>query len=134
MIDTDATLAADDSGDGAIADVIVFFALITVLFAALQVVLVYLASATAGHTAGVAASAEAAYGAADGAGEAAAGSFLDQAGQFLVGAQVSLSEDGDQVTATVTGEAVSIFDFPITWSISRDATGQIEQWVPYEGA
>lgn len=79
------------------------------------------------YAAAAAADAERSWAAEPGAGEAAAEHYLDQFGGFFDNYTISVTSDGDTVTATVTGEAIDLL--PIhSWMVSRAATGQVEQF------
>lgn len=117
-----------DRGGGPIEMAIMLPLLLLSVFLTAHLCVVYLANQAAQSAAQLAVAGERAWGAEPGAGEDRADNFLAQLGGFLDNPQVTVavSDDGEQVTATVTGNATAI----VPWyaqSVSRTATGPVER-------
>lgn len=88
--------------------------------------LLYLANQAALSTAQIAVEGERGWGADPGAGEIRAQNFLDQVTAVLSGATVEVTNDGEHVTATVTGDATSLVPW-FTHTVTRSASGPVER-------
>lgn len=111
---------------------IVFPAILILTFASIQVGAWFLARAVALNAAQVAVSSTRTLdGVSDAAGEAQASTFIAGTGGWLVGWDVQVNRDAEQVTATVTGDVVSVIP-GVDWSVSQTAHGPIERFTPEE--
>lgn len=119
---------ASEAGSVSLEYVIIFPAVLLLLFGIVQGAFFYYAKDVARHAAEAAAAAAAGYEANPAAGVAAANAFLAQTGGSLQGHDVSVTSDGTFVTATVSGSAPSIMDF-IDLNVTQVARVPIEQWV-----
>ena len=96
------------------------------VFLTAHLCLVYLARQAALSVAQVAVAGERAWGAPEGAGEARAERFLDRLPGVLDDVTIEVTNDGEQVTATVTGNATSIVPW-ITHTVTQTASGPVER-------
>ncbi|MDO5494312.1 MAG: TadE/TadG family type IV pilus assembly protein [bacterium] len=113
--------------------VVVFPAVILLIFGLIQGAFYLHASNVARSAASAAVRAASAQSATEADGHSAAQRFLEQTGgnSTLVGAAVSVARGGETVTATVTGHSPSLvpgIDFGL---ISRSATAPVERWVEW---
>ncbi len=116
---------ADDRGSSALELAILFPAILLLTFASIQVAAWFLARDVALNAAQEAVTAQRGYNAADGAGAARANNFLAQAGDWLVNPQVSVTRNGDDVQATVTGTSLP---FVFAFTVSQTAHGRVERF------
>lgn len=116
----------DDRGGGPVEMAIVFPLLLVLVFLTAHLGLVYLARQAALSTAQIAVEGERGFGAEPGAGEQRAQRFLDQVPGVLDDPQVEVVNDGEQVTATVTGTATSIVPW-FTHTVTQSASGPVER-------
>jgi TadE-like protein len=107
-------------------------AVLLALFASIQVAAVFMARSVALSAAQEASTAERAFGAPPGAGEDRGQSFLGRAGDWLSGGQVTVERDGEQVTTTVTGQAISLVP-GFTFTVSQTARGEVERFTTDDG-
>ncbi|MFC0526189.1 TadE/TadG family type IV pilus assembly protein [Phytohabitans kaempferiae] len=108
---------------------IAFPAILILTFASIQVGAWFLARAVALNAAQVAVSSTRTLnGVSPEAGEGQAGEFIAGTGGWLVGWDVEVSRDDEQVTATVTGNVVSVIP-GIGWTVSQTARGPVERFV-----
>ncbi|GAA4714523.1 TadE/TadG family type IV pilus assembly protein [Phytohabitans rumicis] len=111
---------------------VAFPAILILTFASIQVGAWFLARAVALNAAQVAVSSTRTLnGASTGAGEEQASSFIADTGGWLVGWDVQVTRDDEQVSATVTGNVVSVIP-GVSWSVSQTAQGPVERFVPEE--
>ncbi|MFI5953352.1 TadE/TadG family type IV pilus assembly protein [Cryptosporangium sp. NPDC051539] len=102
-------------------------AVLLALFASIQVAAVFMARSTALSAAQEATTAERAFDAPAGAGEDRGRAFLARAGDWLSGGRVTVVRNGDQVTTTVTGSAISLIP-GFTFTVSETAHGEVERF------
>jgi hypothetical protein len=105
-------------------------AILILLFVSLQTAAWFLARTTALNAAQEAVNAQRAYQAGEGVGEQRAEEFLDQAGEWLVDAQVEVSAVGPadtEVSATVAGQAIRVVPLVPLPAISETAHGTVER-------
>ncbi|MEJ3742994.1 TadE/TadG family type IV pilus assembly protein [Actinomycetes bacterium KLBMP 9797] len=118
----------DDRGATPVELAIVFPAILFLTFASVQVGAWFLARAVALNGAQVAVSStRTLHGVSPGAGESQANSFIADTGGWLVGWNVQVAQTDEQVTATVTGEVVSVIP-GVNWSVSQTARGPVERF------
>jgi len=116
-----------DRGSSPVELAILAPAVLLALFASIQVAAVFMARSVALSAAQEASTAERAFGAPAGAGEDRGRSFLGRAGDWLSGGQVIVERDGEQVTTTVTGQAISLIP-GFTFTVSQTARGEVERF------
>lgn len=122
--------AGRDRGANPVELAVVMPAILVLLFASIQTAAWFLARSVAMHAAQEAVSAQRTYQAAAGAGAERAEAFLGQAGDWLVGWQVTVTPvgpDAEQVSATVQGEALRIVPFVPLPPVSQNASGTVER-------
>ncbi|GAA4463740.1 TadE family protein [Phytohabitans houttuyneae] len=121
--------ARRDRGATPVELAIAFPAILILTFASIQVGAWFLARAVALNAAQVAVSSTRTLnGASPEAGEEQAGDFIADTGGWLVGWDVAVTRDDQQVTATVTGTVVSVIP-GIDWTVSQTARGPVERFV-----
>lgn len=106
-------------------------AILLLLLASIQAAAWFIARATALNAAQSAVSAQRAYQAEPGVGEQRAEDFLDRAGDWLVGWEVTVTvpePDDTQVSATVTGQPLRIMPLISLPGISETAFGTVERF------
>lgn len=108
-----------DRGSASIEFAITAVAVMAIIFAAIQAACWYWAKSIALAAAEEGADAQRAYNAAPGAGQTRADAFILSAGDSLSATTVTVTSDGRQVQATVTGRCLSIIPgfcdaFPVT--------------------
>jgi Flp pilus assembly protein TadG len=119
-----------DRGGAAVELAIIWPALLVLIFGAVQAATYFTARTVALTAAQTAVTVERAYDAETGDGRAAAEVFLDGAGDWLSGVQVSEPRyTADGVSYTVTGNALSLVP-GTSWRISQTAHGTLERFVP----
>ncbi|BCJ59202.1 TadE family protein [Micromonospora endophytica] len=105
-------------------------AILVMLFASIQVAVVFVARATALNAAQSGVNAQRLYEAPAGAGEARATKFLNQAGDWLIDwddpGPSCVTTDTD-VTCTVTGKSLSVVP-GVDFTIEQSAHGTVERW------
>ena len=106
-------------------------AVLLALFASIQVAAVFMARSVALSAAQEASTAERAFGAPAGAGTDRGRSFLGRAGDWLSGGQVRVERNGEQVTTTVTGRAISLVP-GFTFTVSQSSRGEVERFTTDE--
>jgi Flp pilus assembly protein TadG len=120
---------ACDRGATPVELAIAFPAILILTFASIQVGAWFLARAVALNAAQVAVSSTRTLGGVSpAAGEDQAGDFIAGTGGWLVSWDVEVSQDAEQVNATVTGQVVSVIPW-IDWSVSQTAHGPVERFV-----
>lgn len=126
---TVARLGGRDRGGGGIEMAIIMPLLLFCVFGVAHLGMYYLANQAALSVAQVAVEGERGYFAEPGAGYERAASFQEQLPDVLVDSEVAIdvSADGDHVTATVTGSAVSVIPW-LEHTVSRRASAPVEQW------
>ncbi|MGC5031475.1 TadE family protein [Micromonospora sp. DT229] len=105
-------------------------AILLMLFAAIQVAAVFVARSTALNAAQSGVNAQRLHDAAPDAGAQRATTFLNQAGDWLVGWKEpgpSCVTTATEVTCTVTGRALSVVP-GVTFSVRQSAHGTVERW------
>ncbi|SHN42707.1 TadE family protein [Cryptosporangium aurantiacum] len=107
-------------------------AVLLALFASIQVAAVFMARSVALSAAQEASTAERAFTAPPGAGEDRGRSFLARAGDWLTDGQVTVERDGQQVTTTVTGQAISLIP-GFTFTVSQSSRGEVERFTTDDG-
>ncbi|EXG80723.1 TadE-like protein [Cryptosporangium arvum DSM 44712] len=107
-------------------------AVLLALFASIQVAAVFMARSVALSAAQEAATAERVAGAPAGAGEDRGQRFLSRAGDWLDAGQVDVRRDGEQVTTTVTGEAISLIP-GFSFTVTETARGEVERFTTDDG-
>nr|MDT0661194.1 pilus assembly protein [Micromonospora sp. DSM 115978] len=119
-----------DRGANPVELAILMPAILVLLFGSVQTAAWFLARTTAMHAAQQAVNAQRAYQAPAGVGEQQAEYFLDQAGDWLVGwdVTVTVSPDTAEVTATVDGEALTVIPLLPLPAISQTAHGTTERF------
>jgi Flp pilus assembly protein TadG len=117
---------ARDRGGGGIEMAIILPLLLFCVFGIAHLGMYYLARQAALSVAQVAVEGERAWLAEPGAGERRAQRFLDQLPAVLTDPQIQLTNDGEQVTATVTGNTVSIIPW-LRHSVEQTAAGPVER-------
>jgi Flp pilus assembly protein TadG len=115
----------DDRGSSALELAILFPAILVLLFSSIQVAMWFLARDIALNAAQEAVTAQRGYDAPDGAGTARANSFLARTSGWLVNPQITVTRDGDDVRATVTGTSLP---FLMTLTVSQTAHGRVERF------
>lgn len=105
--------------------------ILVLLFASIQVAAVFLARAVALNAAQVATSAERAYRAPTGVGTSRAQDFLARSGDWLTGSRVTVVRDGNQVTTTVEGQALSLLP-GMSFDVRQQAHGTVERFTTEE--
>ena len=115
-----------DRGGGAIEMAIMLPLVLVCVFLTAHLGLLYLARQAALSTAQIAVEGERGWGAEPGAGERRAQRFLEQVPAVLNDPQVQVTNDGEQVTATVSGTATSIVPW-FTHTVTQSASGPVEQ-------
>jgi Flp pilus assembly protein TadG len=124
-----AAASGRDRGATPVELAIAFPAILILTFASIQVGAWFLARAVALNAAQVAVSSTRTLnGASPEAGEGQASDFIADTGGWLVGWDVQVSRDDEQVTATVTGNVVSVIP-GIDWAVSQTARGPVERFV-----
>lgn len=86
----------------------------------------YLARQAALSTAQIAVEGERGYGAEPGAGRQRAQNFLERAPNVLVSPEFDIVDDGEHVTVTVTGQALSIVPW-FSHTVTQTASGPVER-------
>ena len=125
---TTGRLRTDQRGDLTLELSVIFPALVLFIFLSVQVGLWWHGRQVAEAAAQEAVEAAQVEGATDQDGADAAVWFLTQAG-FMTGITIEVTRDGDNVTATVSGDAFDIIPLG-SWPITATATGPIEQTIP----
>jgi len=115
-----------DRGGGGIEMAIILPLLLLCVFGIAHLGMYYLARQAALSVAQVAVEGERAWLAEPGAGERRAQRFLDQLPAVLTDPQIQLTNDGEQVTATVTGNTVSIIPW-LRHGVEQTAAGPVER-------
>lgn len=105
--------------------------ILVLLFASIQVAVIFVARAVALNAAQLATSAERAYDAPNGVGAARAQGFLSRSGDWLTAGQVSVERDGSTVTTTVSGRALSVLP-GVTFTVEQRAHGTVERFTTGE--
>ncbi|MBE1485833.1 TadE/TadG family type IV pilus assembly protein [Plantactinospora soyae] len=126
------TGARRDRGANPVELAVLMPAILLLLLASIQAAAWFIARSTALNAAQSAVSAQRAYQAEPGVGEDRAEDFLDRAGDWLVGWEVTVTApepDDTQVSATVTGEPLRIMPFISLPGISETAFGTVERFV-----
>ncbi|MGI5211382.1 TadE/TadG family type IV pilus assembly protein [Plantactinospora sp. CA-290183] len=106
-------------------------AILLLLLASIQAAAWFIARATALNAAQSAVAAQRAYQAEPGVGADRAEEFLDRAGDWLVGWEVTVTvpePDDEQVSATVTGEPLRVMPFVSLPGITETAFGTVERF------
>lgn len=127
-----ARLGGRDRGASPVELAILLPAILLLLFASIQVAAVFLARAVALNAAQSATNAERSYNAAPGVGRARAYDFLSRSGDWLGGAEVSVTRDGTEVTTVVRGRALSLVP-GMTFAVDQRAHGTVERFTTEEG-
>jgi hypothetical protein len=120
-----------DRGANPVELAILMPAILILLLASIQAAAWFIARATALNAAQSAVGAQRVYQAEPGIGEQRAEDFLDRAGDWLVGWEVTVTvpePDDTQVSATVTGEPLRIMPFITLPAISETAFGTVERF------
>ena len=120
-----------DRGSSPVELAILMPAILLLLFASIQVGVIFVARSVALNAAQLSTSAERAYDAPQGAGGAQARDFLARAGDWLTDPQVTVTRDGTQVTTTVEGRALSLVP-GMTFTVSQRAHGTVERFTTEE--
>ena len=115
-----------DRGGGPVEMAIVLPLVLVCVFLTAHLCLVYLARQAALSVAQVAVAGERAWGASEGAGAERAQRFLDRLPGVLDNVEIEVTNDGEQVTATVTGTATSIVPW-FTHTVTQTASGPVER-------
>lgn len=118
-----------ERGSSTLEAVIIYPAILLLLFTLVQAGLWYHSRSVALHSANAATSAASAEGAGNEAGYSAAAAFVDQT-DALRDLNIVVSRNGETVTATVSGRAPSLvpgFTLPL---ITQSSTAAIERYVP----
>lgn len=115
-----------DRGGGPIEMAIVLPLLLTLVFMVAHLGLFFLGRQAALSTAQVAVDGERAWGAEPGAGLRRANGFLDRAPDWLDDPLVTVANDGQKVTATVTGTTPTIIP-GLSLTVSQTAVGPVER-------
>ncbi|MEV0650110.1 TadE family protein [Phytomonospora sp. NPDC050363] len=113
-------LGDGEAGGASLELAIVAPALLLLVFGALQTVAVIMAKTAATQAAAEGSNGARAYQAELADGYNQADQFLARAGDWLTGPTVDISNNGTEVTATVTGDALSLvpgFDFSVTSTV-----------------
>ena len=118
--------ARGDRGSSPVEFAIVATAMILLIFAVVQVGLVYHARSLALAAATQAANAGRGYQAPTGSASDVAAGFLADAGDGLTETSVTTVQTGTDVSVTVTGTAISVLP-GITFTVSQTAHGSVEQ-------
>lgn len=116
-----------DRGSAPVELAILAPAILLALFASIQVAAVFMARSVALSAAQEATTAERVYDAPAGAGQDRGASFLARAGDWLGAGRVTVERNGDQVTSTVTGQAISLIP-GFTFTVSQTARGEVERF------
>ena len=121
-----------DRGSSPVELAILAPAVLLALFASIQVAAVFMARSVALSAAQEASTAERSFGAPAGAGEDRGRTFLGRAGDWLDAGQVDVDRNGEQVTTTVTGKAISLIP-GFTFTVSQSARGEVERFTTDDG-
>ncbi len=116
----------DDRGSSPVEMAIVAGGMILLTFAVIQVGLVFYARSIALAAATQGVNAARGYNAVDSAGVADARKFLDQAGDGLTNQSIDVRRVGNEVTVTVTGNAISVLP-GLTFQVNQSARGSVER-------
>lgn len=115
-----------DRGNAAIELAVLMPVIVALLFGSIQVALVFLARHTALAAAQEGVTAQRVYQAPSGVGRVRAGAFLAEHNEWITGTAVTVSNDPQSVTITVTGRAIRLVPF-IDVRVSATAHGTIER-------
>lgn len=116
-----------DRGGGPVEVAIIMPAVILLVFGCVQLGAYFTARSLALTAAQAAVTAERKYDAEPGDGKQHAEQFLDQAGDWLTGVEISdPTYTDDQVSYVVTGTAITLVP-GMSWNIRQSATGSLEQ-------
>lgn len=121
-----------DRGASPVELAILLPAILLLLFASIQVAAVFLARAVALNAAQLGTTAQRAYDAPTGAGQSRARDFLARSGDWLGQPQVTVVQDGTQVTTTVQGTALSLVP-GFSFEVSQRAHGTVERFTTSDG-
>lgn len=117
-----------ETGSVSLEYVIIFPVVLLIIFGVVQGAYFYFARDVARHAAEVAAQETAGYGNLDpGAGQSAAMAFIAQTGNSLMGPTVTVTTDGEWVTATVSGTAPGIIEL-IDLGVTQTVRTPVERW------
>jgi Flp pilus assembly protein TadG len=126
-IDRQARSHRADRGSSPVELAILAPAILLALFASIQVAAWFMARSTALAAAQESTTAQRAYLAPGGVGQERATAFLGNSGDWLADPRVTVAEDGQQVTTTVTGKAISLIP-GMTLTVTQTARGERERF------
>lgn len=124
---------SDDRGSSPVELAILAPTILLALFASIQTAAVFMARSVALSAAQEATTAERAFDAPAGAGQQRGNSFLARSGDWLSGGRVTVGRQGEQVTSTVTGSAISMIP-GFTFTVAQTSRGEIERFTTDDGA
>ncbi|MEN3614940.1 TadE family protein [Plantactinospora sp. ZYX-F-223] len=127
--------AERDRGANPVELAVLMPAILILLLASIQAASWFIARATALNAAQSAVSAQRAYQAEPGVGQQRAEDFLERAGDWLIGWEVTVTvpePDDTQVSATVTGEPLRVMPLISLPPISETAFGTVERFTDEE--
>ncbi|QSB14927.1 pilus assembly protein [Natronosporangium hydrolyticum] len=119
-------MSTRDRGGGGIEMAIILPLLLFCVFAVAHLGMYYLAQQAALSVAQVAVEGERGWLAEPGAGQQRAENFLAQLPEVLTGTQISVTNDGEQVTATVTADTVTVIPW-LNHTVSQTASAPVER-------
>jgi len=115
-----------DRGGGGIEMAIILPLLLVLVFGVAHLAMLYLARQAALSVAQVAVAGERAYQAEPGDGLVRAHDFHAGLPGVLIDPEVQVSNDGERVEATVSGDAISVIPW-LSWSVRQTASGPVER-------
>jgi hypothetical protein len=115
-----------DRGGGPIETALVMPLLLIFVFGVVHIAMYHLARQAALSAAQVAVVAQQGWGASDDVGQQRGGRYLDQIPQVLRDWRVEVTDDGEFVEVTVTGESISVIPW-YTHTVSQTARGPVER-------
>lgn len=118
---------SNERGNAGVQAAMIFPVILAVIFTIIQGALVYHAGNIADASAGAACNEARLYESTNADGYAAGYETAHQSGSSLHNTQISITRTGDDVTATVTGNAPSLIP-GLPLHVSRTVTGPIEEW------
>lgn len=119
-------IRSGDRGGGPIETALVLPLLLILVFGVVHLAMHHLARQSALSAAQVGVVAQQGWGAADGAGRQRAEGYLERVPRVLRGWDIDVTDDGEVVQVTVTGESISVIPW-YTHRISGTARGPVER-------